>query len=372
MSRTIDTLIAEIHDHHEILDATAAEADRLGTAPDALVALMRELRVPMVKAPVDAGGDGLTLAEQLRYFAALAYENATAGWTGFNHAGAASIAAAKLPEAGFREVFAANPAPFFAAVSAPTGRFRNTAGGLVVNGVWKFASGCMHADWALVTAVGEEDSPGLRPVVIPMRDIRRQGEWNVMALKGTASIDLACEDVHVPADRVINPMQPPLRGGPEFGLSYFVYVAGENLGFTLGVAERFLAEARAHARTKSRGFSSTLSRREAFAYEIGKAQTQLASVRALGIATLEEAWELCQANGQLTASQENKVTATTAYGTSLCAEVVSHLFHFLGATAIFDDSILQRCFRDVHGSAQHLVASNEAYDRYGGDLLGDG
>ena len=70
--------------------------------------------------------------------------------------------------------------------------------------------------------------------------------------------------------------------------------------------------------------------------------------------------------------------ATTAYGTELCAEVVSGVFHFLGASAILlgasailDGSIPQRCFRDVHGSAQQLVASNEAYERYGADLLAE-
>ena len=96
MPRTIDALIAQIEEHRDVLDATAAEAERLGEAPDALVAVLRELRVPLVKAPVETGGDGLTLAEQMRYFAALSYHNATAGWVGFNHAGAASAAAARL------------------------------------------------------------------------------------------------------------------------------------------------------------------------------------------------------------------------------------------------------------------------------------
>ena len=369
MARTIDALIAGIEDHRDTLDATAAEAERLGEAPKALVAVLRELRVPLVKAPVETGGDGLTLAEQMRYFAALSYHNATAGWVGFNHAGAAAAAAARLPDAGVEEVFGPDPCPFFAAVGTPSGRFQRTDDGAVVNGVWKFASGCLHADWALVTVVGDEDSPGIRPVVLPMRDVRRQGEWNVMALKGTGSIDLVCEDVAVPERRLFDPMAGPLRGGPQFGLPYMVYVAGENLGFTLGVTERFLDEATAYARTKSRGFGGSLGSRGAFRHELGKARTQVAGVRALGLATLGEAWSLCQANGRLTPAEENRVTATTAYGTELCAEVVSNVFHFLGASAILDGSILQRCFRDVHGSAQHLVASNEAYERYGADLL---
>lgn len=369
MARSIEELLAGIAEHRDELDSTAAQAERLGEAPDALVALMRKLRVPMVKAPADAGGDHLTYSEQLRYFAALSHANATAGWMGFNHAGAAGAVASKLDERGFREVFGEDPCPFFAAVSAPSGQFRSEADGAVVNGHWKFASGCLHADWALLMAANEAGPMDMRMVVVPMDEVRRGGDWNVMALKGTGSIDIVCEDVRVPDYRFIDLGAAPRRGGPEFAQNYFVYVAGENLGFTLGVAERFLDEAKRHARKKSRGFGGTLDQRGAFAYELGKAVTQVASVRALGIATLDEAWDLCQTNGKLTPAEENRVSAMTAYGTELCAQVVSHIFHFLGASAIFDESILQRCFRDVHGSAQHLVASNEAFDRHGVDLM---
>ena len=48
---------------------------------------------------------------------------------------------------------------------------------------------------------------------------------------------------------------------------------------------------------------------------------------------------------------------------------VSRLYHFAGAEAIFNSSVLQRCFRDAHGSAMHHVASNVAYDTYGQELL---
>jgi hypothetical protein len=58
-----------------------------------------------------------------------------------------------------------------------------------------------------------------------------------------------------------------------------------------------------------------------------------------------------------------------AYCTESAANTVSHLFHFAGAGALFNSSILQRCFRDAHGSVQHHVASNIAYDRFGQSLL---
>lgn len=60
-----------------------------------------------------------------------------------------------------------------------------------------------------------------------------------------------------------------------------------------------------------------------------------------------------------------------AYCTESAANAVSHLFHFAGASALMESSVLQRCFRDAHGSVQHQVASNTAYDRLGAALLAD-
>ncbi|MEM7016812.1 MAG: acyl-CoA dehydrogenase family protein [Pseudomonadota bacterium] len=369
MARAIDELIAEIQSHHQALDSLAEEAEQTGNAPEALVDIMRELHLPMVKVPKEVGGDELGLADQLRYFAALAYANPTAAWVGFNHAGAGSIAAARLPEAGLAEVFGDDATPFFAGVAAPSGRLERTEDGGILNGTWRFASGCNHASWAAVTALEKSDQPMPLMCVISRDDFTLNGDWDVMALKGTGSINIVCENVHVPTHRLLNPFQPPLRGGPIYSIPVGVYVAGENLGFTLGVTERFLDEAIAYAKTKSNMFGKALASRGAFQYEIGKAQTQINSVRALAINTLGEAQTSCAANGQLAPVEEQKVLAMLAYGTELCAQVTSHIYHFLGASTLFEKNILQRCFRDIHGSAQHAIASNEAYDRFGATLL---
>ena len=114
--RTIEDLIAGIQARHDDLDAYAETAESLGKAPEGLVEIMRDLRVPLVKAPASIGGDELSMMDQVQYFEALAYSNPTAGWTGFNHAGAAGMCGARLNDAGIEEIFGSNPAPFFGAV----------------------------------------------------------------------------------------------------------------------------------------------------------------------------------------------------------------------------------------------------------------
>ena len=370
-ARSIEQLVDEISALHSQFDATAAESEELGDAPQALVDLMRQIRVPMIKAPLEVGGDRLLLADQCRYFTALSYSNPTAAWTGFNHAGAAAAAGSRLSDEGIDLLFGSDPSPFLAAVALPTGTFTRVDGGVLMNGTWNYASGVRHADWAMLTAIEAVEQPTVTLAVIRTADATVHGDWNVMALKGTGSVSITAKDVFVPTALTVDPMGPPKRGGAIYGLNYPIFVAGENLGFTFGVCNRFIDELVVYARGKSRGFDGRLADRGAFQYELGKSSQQLQAVQAHALATLATVDDAMENGKEFTARGEAAVAAMTAYCTETAVSAVSRLMSFAGAGALFNSSPLQRCFRDAQGSAQHLVASNQSLDRYGAVLLAD-
>jgi len=370
-ARSIEQLVAEISTLHSQFDATAAESEELGDAPEALVDLMRQIRVPMIKAPLEVGGDRLLLADQCRYFTALSYSNPTAAWTGFNHAGAAAAAGSRLSDEGIDLLFGSDPSPFLAAVALPTGTFTRVDGGVLMNGTWNYASGVRHADWAMLTAIEAVEQPSVTLAVIRTADATVHGDWNVMALKGTGSVSITAKDVFVPTALTVDPMEPAKRGGAIYGLNYTIFVAGENLGFTFGVCNRFIDELVVYARGKSRGFDGRLADRGAFQYELGKSSQQLQAVQAHALATLATVDDAMENGNEFTSRDEAAVAAMTAYCTETAVSAISRLMSFAGAGALFNSSPLQRCFRDAQGSAQHLVASNQSLDRYGAVLLAD-
>ena len=370
-ARSIEQLVDEISALHSQFDATAAESEELGDAPQALVDLMRQIRVPMIKAPLEVGGDRLLLADQCRYFTALSYSNPTAAWTGFNHAGAAAAAGSRLSDDGIDLLFGSDPSPFLAAVAIPTGTFTRVDGGVLMNGTWNYASGVRHADWAMLTAIEAVEQPSVTLAVIRTADATVHGDWNVMALKGTGSVSITAKDVFVPTALTVDPMEPAKRGGAIYGLNYTIFVAGENLGFTFGVCNRFIDELVVYARGKSRGFDGRLADRGAFQYELGKSSQQLQAVQAHALATLATVDDAMENDKEFTARGEAAVAAMTAYCTETAVSAISRLMSFAGAGALFNSSPLQRCFRDAQGSAQHLVASNQSLDRYGAVLLAD-
>ncbi|MEY3341062.1 MAG: hypothetical protein RLZZ269_973 [Actinomycetota bacterium] len=364
-ARSLEAIVSEIESRAERLDRLADEADSLGRAPDELVGVMREIRVPMIKAPMEVGGDLLLLADQLRFFSALSYRNATAAWTGFNHAGACGVAGARLVDAGVAELFAHDACPFMAAVSAPTGRFRRVDGGYELTGRWKYASGVPHSEFILLTALAEGDSPRPRILIVRAAQVTVTGEWDVMALKGTGSIDVVADAAFVPDHLSFDPLAPIERGGPMFALSYQGYVAAENLGFTLGVCQRFVDEIVVYARGKARGADGRLADRGAFKYEVGKAQIQIEAARGFGLAEFGEVDALLRRGETLNMAGNERLGGVIAYATELAVSAVTHLFHFAGAGALFNSSVLSRLYRDAVGSHQHLMASNVAYDRRG-------
>ena len=368
--RSIGDLTAEIAASFEELDESAADAERLGTASDSLAASIRRLRVPMIKAPLEVGGDHLHLADQLRYFEALSHANSTAGWVGFNHSGAAGMAGALLDDDGVEALFGGGACPVMAAVSAPSGTYRVVEGGVEVTGTWKYASGVRHADWVMLAALeADVDQPGVRILVTRTADAAIGDEWNVMALKGTGSVDVTVDAGFVPQALVIDPFLGTRRGGPMYQLGYQAYVSAENLGFTLGVCQRFLDELTSYACGKARGFDGRLADRGAFHYELGKGQLAVNASRGHALHSFGEADLALRSGRGLNLDEQQDLVAMMAYATEQAANAVSHLFHFAGASALFDSSILQRCFRDAHGSVQHHVASNIVYDRFGRSLL---
>lgn len=367
--RSIDTIVTEIANVSDPLDRLAAVAERERTAPPELVDIMRALRVPMIKAPVEVGGDHLHLVDQLTFFAALSYWNPTAAWTGFNHAGACGIAGARLDDRGVDALFAGGATPFMAAVSAPSGTFKRVDGGIVMNGRWRYASGVPHSDWALLTAIGENPGDGVRIGIVPSSQFTVDGEWSVIALQGTGSIDVIVEDRFVPEHLTFGPESPIRRGGPMFALGYQAYVAPENLGFTLGVCQRFVDEIASYALGKARGFDGRLADRGAFTYELGRAQLRVEAARGYARDEFRAVDRSLLAGDVPDHAVNGRLAGVIALATDMAVEAVTHLFHFAGAGALFESSVLQRCFRDAVGSHQHLMASNVAYDRRGEQLL---
>jgi len=350
------------------LEAESLASETARRPTEALADLMRQARIPMSKVPAVMGGCELPPAQQIDFFSQISYLNPTAGWLAFNQSGVLGLLCANLPEEGVERLFSYDACPLLAAVSAPTGKSVKVEGGYRVTGRWSYASGVTCAD-AVFLATICTDPPAPVGVVIPTSEIELHDDWHVAALQGTGSVDVIVENVFVPDSLACSPFIQ-LRGGPQYTrLGYRVYVGGENFGFTLGVAQRMVDEIKWLSLTKRRALDPTpVSDRGAFQQELGRTDATLRATRAYLMDELDLA--LAQSgDGPLEPHALARAEAAVGWATETAIQACTRLFPYAGAGALHLSNPIQRSYRDLIGSGQHLVATNETLDAWGRTLL---
>ena len=367
---SIDDIYRSIDAAAPALEALAREAETERRPPEALATLLRDARVPMSKAPRAVGGCELSPADQVDFFARLSYLNPTAGWISFNYSGILGMLGANLPDDGLAEIFGDGACPLVAAVSAPTGRSEKVEGGYRVTGRWAYASGVTCADYATLSTLCSEPA-GPRLCLLRKEQIELHDDWNVGALQGTGSVDVSATDVFVPENLTCSPLVQQ-RGGPQYSrIGFRGYVGGENFGFTLGVAQRMVEEITALARTKKRVLDPTpVGDRGAFQHELGRTDTVLRATRSYVMDELNRAVEIADtSDASLSAHDVARLDAAIGWGTEAAVQAAVRLFPYAGAGALHLSSPIQRALRDLIGSGQHIVATNETLDIWGKALL---
>ena len=112
-----------------------------------------------------------------------------------------------FPDQAQRDVWEGSPDNRIAGVLAPSAGATRIDGGYRVTGSWGWASGCLHAQWAVVGFPvpddrGEIVDQGL--ALVPMSDLTIEDTWYVAGMRGTGSNTLVARDIVIPEHRVIS------------------------------------------------------------------------------------------------------------------------------------------------------------------------
>ena len=256
-----------------------------------------------------------------------------------------------------------------------------TATGYALTGRWRFASGCQHADVFVVVCpayAGDQpvvDADGrpeqlmlfLRPGAVTILDT-----WYVGGLRGTGSHDFAVQDVAVPAAFA----QPasfasPAEPGALYAFPLFAALGGAKAAVALGIARHALAALKELAQQKTpTGQTSLLRERAAVQAEVARAEALVRAGRAFLSAVFDEVWQQVVAGRAPTAEQHALLRLAGVDGVQRAVQAVDLLYSAGGATAIYETSPLERCFRDVHAVPAHQVVQPAVYEAAGRVLLG--
>ncbi|GJM44809.1 MAG: hydroxylase [Gemmatimonadota bacterium] len=274
-----------------------------------------------------------------------------------------------------RAMLQTDPVLGMAGLFSPVGKTEpvGSDGAVRVTGRYPFNSGSPHATWfcegAMVSADGGQ--PEWRFLFLPSADVEILDTWRVAGLRGTASHDVAIHGAVVPREYTANPVfEKAKHDEPHFRWSFFALLASLISGFPLGVARRSLDEFVALAEKRGRGAGEPLASEQVVQLEVARCEGQLRAARSSLFESLSSAWDTAVAGDNIDRSQRVAIRLAGSNAMRTAIDVVDTMFRLAGGKAIYDDSPLQRCWRDLHAGSSHIFFSNNHLSHIGRILMG--
>ncbi|WP_437636381.1 acyl-CoA dehydrogenase family protein [Sorangium sp. So ce854] len=357
----------------------AQQGERARRLPDPVAKAFRESGIFRMCRPRAVGGLEADPLTALQVIEELSRADGAAGWCAMI-CGTTGAFEGHIPAEGGQEMHARADV-VCGGVFAPSGRAVEVEGGYRVTGRWAMASACEHCDWLGGTAViFDGAAPRMSPAGIPASVVSmfRASEckildtWSVSGLAGTGSHDFEVADVFVPSSRCIRlPMTAPTYPGALFAFPLFGFLASAVASSALGMARAALDELGALAATKRpAGMTAPLSARPSTALVVAEAEATLGAARAYLVEAVGAVWDAAVAGASISIQDRARVRLAATNAALGAARVVDLAFTAGGATALYEKSPLQRCFRDVHAVTQHALVAPQTREVQGRVLLG--
>jgi indole-3-acetate monooxygenase len=359
--------------------ADQVEADR--RLPRPLVDRLMEAGLFSIYTPRAFGGLELPLPDALRIVEEISRLDGSTGWTvalGF----ANDIFTSVLPDDSAARVLR-NGSALIAGAPGFMVRAEPVAGGYSLTGQWAFCSGAPNATWVSVAApLFDGDAqrmgaagPEMIMAFLPPSDVEIVDTWRVTGLRGTGSHDLRVERAFVPAELTgpfAMPAGPrPVRDSRLARLPFMTALGiAQSPPVCLGVARHAIDEFRTLALHKERPFAPRLSEQVQAQVGLARAEALLRSARCYWYENVERLWETATCGGEVSLEDRAAVRLASLTAAENSLAVVDSLYRLAGSTAIFQSSLLERCWRDVHTAAQHMQVQDGRWETAGRVLFG--
>lgn len=359
--------------------AASREAESARSLPPALVAAIADAGLFRLCVPRSVGGLESDAVTVLRVIETVSAGDGSAGWCVMIGA-TSGLVAGFMPKQDAREIFG-SPSAIAGGVFAPRGRADAIDGGYRVSGRWPFASGSGHCTWLMggcvVSSGGDPvllrtGGPDPRMMLFPVSEARIHDTWHVAGLRGTGSNDMEVQDIFVPSGRSVSLVTDvPLETGPLYVFPTFGLLAVGIAAVALGIARGAIDDLIELAGSKRpAGSRKVLTERAAIQADVARAEAAVRSARSWLYDAVGAAWEQAASAGSIEVAARAALRLAATHATSSAARAVDLMYEAGGGSSIYEDSPLQRRFRDVHVATQHMMVSASTLELTGRILCG--
>jgi alkylation response protein AidB-like acyl-CoA dehydrogenase len=282
------------------------------------------------------------------------------------------------PDEVLEELFGGGRYIIEASATIPPGRAVPVEGGFRVTGRWQWCTCITQADWVQVIVVTETER-GPRPgaLLIPASQMTVIDTWDTDGMRATASHDIACEDLFVPARYAV---PPPRRDGtvderfdhPIYKVPLSPLLAFTTAVPTLGVARAAVAAYRDRlaAHTK-RGTDARQAEKQASQIRLAKADSMVTAAELLIRNAIRRNLEIVGQPGGGEVAFRNALRAQISYAAQLCRAAVVVCCEASGSSIHFLDNPMQRYLRDIMTMTSHIIFDIDiTLEQHGRSMLG--
>lgn len=233
----------------------------------------------------------------------------------------------------------------------------------ITNGMGRFCSGVDFADWIIVGASvkNEAGPPEQRFLIIPRADIEIIDDWHTIGMKGTGSRSVKVTKSFVPEHRSvrIKDMVTGTTPGAQvhdralykmpFGSITGYSILGAPLGMARGALNAFATDLQASIDPDAPIPGSQQTRLVHYA----RAATMVDAAINLVLADARKI-DSMQERSEFDAVAEKQLSRNCAWAVQTCRDAVNQLYELSGGSAIYSSSLIQRHWRDINSSSQHV------------------
>lgn len=346
----LETLCQEIRER-----ALTGEFDDQAYVSLDIIDKLKKIGVYRALVPSCFGGDECSPREFCELIEKISVADGSVGWVA--SFGMSPAYLGSLPEETLAKLYKLSPDIVFAAGIFPPQPAEVTADGLVVNGRWKFSSGCMGAD---VLGVGikpqiANEAQGLpRLAVIPADQVQIDMTWDTVGLKGTGSHDLVVNDVLVKEDWTFVRGEPSKRPEPFFRYPSLSFATQVLTVVGIGVAAAALEEFRTLAPGKaSITGGSEIANHPVTQYEFAQAEAEFLAARTWFYQTMDVVWDEILKGQTPTIEQISHMRLSCTHAARVAANVARKMQMLAGMTAIYTNNAFSRFVNDTNVVTQH-------------------
>jgi 3-hydroxy-9,10-secoandrosta-1,3,5(10)-triene-9,17-dione monooxygenase len=376
-----EQLIQRAKDLKPLLLEQARHADQIRQLPEQTLAALIDAQLFSIAAPQRYHGLEMDLDVLLAVAKEIGRGCASTAWV-MSLLGTHNWMAGLFGERAQEEIFADRGYVLAPAVFAPSGSAVAVDGGYRINGRWRFASGSMHSNWFMVSAMVEDKQDklvGMRVIALPLEDVTIEDTWHTSGMRGTGSHDIVIEDAFVPEHRTF-PFEELLEGrapgtqlsdNPMYRIPLVPYLsytaAAPALGLGLGALDAY----RDYLQERVSMAGEKQLDKPAAQIRLARADMELKAAEALLDSGVQRLLDCARRGDTFTVAQRAGFRAEACYVATMVKGVVDSLCEASGARSQFEDHPLQRFQRDINTLRGHIVFDlDNTMEMYGRVLLG--